>query len=63
MPSGTGGGIGTGNANLFGASATGVGFANAQNGGFATGNGQGSAFGGLFGQQAQGTGNGFGFGK
>ena len=36
---------------------------NAQNGGFATGQGNGAAFGGLFGQGATGTGNGFGFGK
>ena len=52
-------GIGTGTANQNGVSATGVGFANAQNGGLSIANGQGQAsnlFG--FGPQASGTGNG-----
>jgi len=62
--SGTAAGIGTGTANQNGVSATGVGFANAQNGGLSMANGQGQAsnlFG--FGPQASGTGNGVSIGK
>ena len=64
-PSGTGAGIGGGNAGPGGVSAFGAGIASAQNGGVGFASGQGSASGNPFfgGFNAQGTGNGFGFGK
>ncbi|EFX65533.1 hypothetical protein DAPPUDRAFT_264563 [Daphnia pulex] len=62
---GTGAGFGTGNAGLFGASASGVGLSSAYNGGFgsASGSGQGVSGGFIGGQYASGTGNGFSQGK
>ena len=63
LPSGTGAGFGGGQAGHGGVSAFGAGISSGQNGGFGMSSGQGSAFASPYGFGAQGTGQGFGFGK
>merc|ERR1740128_500759 len=62
-PSGSGAGFGTGQAGPGGVSSTGVAVANAQNGGFSSSNGFGTASSGLFGFNANGQGSSNSFGK